>query len=198
LKSLYWDTCFKVYMCETDATDVSKMTVLDCVLTELVTREDFVRCSCRQRFVIKFDIKVLFGGGSDWATRWTVRGSNPRMCKIFLSRTSKQALIPIQPPMRRLPVLFLGWKTAGFNVNRWLTSSAEVRKERSCNSVPRMCLRRKLLVAGPSVRIPGLSAGPVRMGFYGGHRGTGTVFPPSTSPPHPRLHHSINATYSLI
>jgi hypothetical protein len=95
-------------MYEADATEVSKTAVLDYVLTELVTRDDFVRYSCRQRFVNKIDVNVLFGGGSDWATGWTDRGSNPRMCKRFFSRTSKQAMKPAQPQMLRVPLLFLG------------------------------------------------------------------------------------------
>ena len=59
-------------MCERDATEVSETAGLDCKLTELIVWEDFVTYSCRQRFVNKIGIKVLFGGGSEWATGWTV------------------------------------------------------------------------------------------------------------------------------
>ena len=64
-------------MCETDATEVSETAGHGCELTELFAWEDFVTYSCRQRFVNKIGIKVLFGGWSDWATGWTVRARIP-------------------------------------------------------------------------------------------------------------------------
>jgi hypothetical protein len=183
-------------VCETDATEVSETADLDCKLTELIASEGFVTYSCRQIFVNKIDIKVLFGGGSEWATGWTVRARIP--CKRLFSKTSKPALEPTQRPVRRVPVLFLGWKTAGLGANSWHPSSTEVREERTCNSTACMCLRSKLFVAGPLVRRPGLSAKIVRLGFYGEYSGTVTGFPPSTSIFSPHLEYSINAAYSLI
>lgn len=100
--------------------------------------------------------------------------------EIFLQNIETSSE-PTEPPVRRIPVLFLGWKTAGRVVNRWHPSSAEVTEEMTCNSSPRMCLQNKLFVAAPLVRRRGLSARTVRLGFYVEHSGTVTGFPPGTS-----------------
>ena len=77
-------------------------------INRVVHQEGFCHYSCRKRFVNKIDIIVLFGGGSDWVTGWTVRGSNPSIWKRFFFKMSKPVMEPPQLPMLRVTVLFVG------------------------------------------------------------------------------------------
>jgi hypothetical protein len=97
-------------MCETDATEVSETAGLDCELMELVAWEDFVTYSCRQRFVNKIDIKVLFGGGSDWATGWTVRARIPVCARDFSPKRRNQLWNPPSLPCDGYRYCFSGEK----------------------------------------------------------------------------------------
>lgn len=106
-------------------------------------------------------------------------GSNPKQ-EIFLQNFETSS--GTHPASHAtVPVLFLGWITAGRGVNRWHPSSVWVKEEMTCNSAPCMYLRSKMFVAGPLVRRPGLNARTVRLGFYVEHSGTVTGFTPSTS-----------------
>jgi hypothetical protein len=87
-------------VCETDA-EVSETAGPDLELTYLVAWEDFVTNSCRQRFLNKIDIKVLFGGRNDWATGWTARARIPICARDFSPKLRNQLWNPPSLPCNR-------------------------------------------------------------------------------------------------